>query len=55
MGVDERIDGDLLWWFGHVERDRIAKSVYVGESAAINKKRYKQCFMQDSSTLKGNP
>ena len=32
-GLDERIDE---WWFGHVERmerDRIAKRVYVGECA----------------------
>ena len=35
-GVDERIDGGVLWWFAHVERmqnDRIAKKVYVGEWA----------------------
>ena len=35
-GVDERIEEDVLRWFGHVEkieRDRIAKSVYVGECA----------------------
>ena len=35
-GVDERIDEDILWWFNHVERmekDRIAKKVYVGECA----------------------
>ena len=33
-GVDERIDGGVLRWFGYVERienDRIAKRVYVGE------------------------
>ena len=33
--LDERIEG-ILWWFGHVERmerDRIAKRVYVGECA----------------------
>ena len=32
-GLDERIDESLLRWFGHVqrmERDRIAKRVYVG-------------------------
>ena len=29
--VDEMIDGGVLWWFSHVERDRIAKRVYVGE------------------------
>ena len=32
-GVDERIEEDVLWWFGHVERmerDRIAKRAYVG-------------------------
>ena len=31
-GVDEKIDEDVLRWFGHVERienDRIAKKVYV--------------------------
>ena len=35
-GVDERIDEGVLWWFGNVERmekDRIAKRVYVGECA----------------------
>ena len=33
-GLDGRIDEGVLRWFGHVERmerDRIAKSVYVGE------------------------
>ena len=30
QGLDERIDEGILKWFGHVERDRIAKSVYVG-------------------------
>ena len=29
--LDERIDMGILRWFGHVERDRIAKRVYVGE------------------------
>ena len=35
-GVEERINEDVLQWFGHVERmerDRIAKRVYVGECA----------------------
>ena len=35
-GLDERIDEDVLRWFGHVERmerDRIAKRVNVGECA----------------------
>ena len=35
-GLDERIDEDVLLWFGHVERmerDRIAKRTYVGECA----------------------
>ena len=27
------IDEGVLPWFGHLERDRIAKSVYVGECA----------------------
>ena len=34
--LDERIDEGALQWFGHVERkkkDRIAKTVYVGECA----------------------
>ena len=34
--IDERIDKDVLRWFGHVERmerDRIAKRLYVGECA----------------------
>ena len=33
-GVDERIDECVFLWFGHVERmekDRIAKRIYVGE------------------------
>ena len=35
-GLDERIDEDVLRWFSHVERmekDRIAKRVYLGECA----------------------
>ena len=35
-GLDERIDEDVLHWFSHVERmerDRIAKKVYLGEFA----------------------
>ena len=35
-GLDERTDEGILRWFGHVERmerDRIAKRVYVGECA----------------------
>ena len=35
-GLDEGIDEGVLRWFGHVERmerDRIAKRVYVGECA----------------------
>ena len=35
-GLDERIDEGVLRWFGHVERmerDRIAKRVYVRECA----------------------
>ena len=35
-GVDEKIDEGVLRWFGHVERmerDRIAKRVYLGECA----------------------
>ena len=27
--LDERIDEGMLWWYGHVERDRITKSVLV--------------------------
>ena len=36
-GLDERIDEGVLRWFGHVEgmeRDMIAKRVYVGECAS---------------------
>ena len=36
MRIDERIDEDVLHWFGHVERmenDKFAKRVYVGEYA----------------------
>ena len=35
-GVDERINEGVLRWFGHVERmekDRIAKTVYIGDCA----------------------
>ena len=35
-GLDERTDDSVLCWFSHVERmerDRIAKRVYVGECA----------------------
>ena len=35
-GLDERIDEGMLQWFAHVERmerDRIAKRVYVGKYA----------------------
>ena len=35
-GKDERVDEGVQRWFSHVERrenDRIAKRVYVGESA----------------------
>ena len=34
--LDERIDENVLRWFGHVERierDRITRRVYVGENA----------------------
>ena len=36
MQSDERIDEGVLRWFGHMERmekDKIAKRVFVGESA----------------------
>ena len=35
-GVDKKIDGGILRWFGHLERmenDWIVKRVYVGECA----------------------
>ena len=32
-GLDERIDEGVLRWFGHVEKHKIAKRVYVGERA----------------------
>ena len=35
-GLDESIDESIIRWFGHVERmerDRVAKSVYIGECA----------------------
>ena len=35
-GLDERIDAGVLWWFVHVERDRVAKREYVGECAGIH-------------------
>ena len=31
--LDKRIDEGILRWFGHVEKDRIVKKVYVGECA----------------------
>ena len=34
--IDEKIDQDVLRWFGHVEgmeNNRIAKRIYVGEFA----------------------
>ena len=31
--LDERIDEGILRWLLHVERDRIAKGVYVGVCA----------------------
>ena len=37
-GVDERIDEGVLRWFGHgerMDRDRIAKRVYVAESVLV--------------------
>ena len=33
INVDGKIDEVVLRWFGHVERDRIAKRVYMGKSA----------------------
>ena len=38
--LDEKIDEGMLQWFGHVERDRIAKRVYVGECAGRLLKRW---------------
>ena len=32
-GLNEGIDEGVLRWFGHMERDRIAKRVYVRECA----------------------
>ena len=32
-GLSERIDEGILWWFSHVERDRITEGFYVGECA----------------------
>ena len=46
-GVDEKIEGGVLRWFGHVvrmENDRIAKRVYVGErdgSSSVGRPRKK--------------
>ena len=31
--LDKRIDEDILWWYRHVWRGRIAKIDYVGECA----------------------
>ena len=55
-GLDERIDGGILRWFGHMERienDRIPRRLYVGECAGSHsvgrpRKRWhetvKECF-----------
>ena len=32
-GLDERINEDIILWFGHMERDRITKRIYVVECA----------------------
>ena len=32
--VEKRIDEDVFRWFGHVDKDRIANRVYVGECAS---------------------
>ena len=57
-GVNEKIDEGVLRWFGHAERmekDRIAKRVYVGECAGSrsmgrSSKRWidtvKECLMK---------
>ena len=41
-GLDERIDEGVHWWFSHVkrmEKNRIAKRVYVGEYAGSHSVR----------------
>ena len=35
-GLDERIEKGILQWFVHVERDRIAKRIYVQECAGYH-------------------
>ena len=59
--IDERIDKDVLRWFGHVERTeiyRIAKRVYAGEctgnrSVGRSRKRWidtmKECLKKGGS------
>ena len=32
-GLDERIDEGILRWFSHMQRNKIAKRLYVGECA----------------------
>ena len=35
IGLDERTDEGVVWWFGHMERDRIAKKVYLGNVLVV--------------------
>ena len=39
-GLDERIDEGVLRWFDHVEKERIAKRLYVGECVGRPWKRW---------------
>ena len=64
-GLDERIDKGVLRWFSHVEgmeKDRIAKRVYVGECAGSHsvgrpQKRWidtmKECLKKKKSSRIG--
>ena len=42
---DERIDKGVLLWFDHVEKDRIAKRVYVGQTRWID--TVKDCLRKE--------
>ena len=54
-GVDEKIDEGVLRWFGHgerMEKDRIAKRVYVGECAGSHsvgrpRKRFRKGLLEE--------
>ena len=52
MDKEMRIEEGVLRWFGHVERDRIAKRVYVGEYAGLDVRQARR-MVHDSSVWRG--